>query len=91
MRVTLIVVASVAAIACTAPKDPPPDLLARLESAPPGERDRLVREAIEGNGGTPLVEGDSALFFVEGSSGPPPRLLADFNGWYLFPADRRTS
>ncbi len=41
----------------------------------------MVREAIARNGGTPLVEGESALFLVEGSSGPAPRLLADFNGW----------
>jgi enterochelin esterase family protein len=41
----------------------------------------MVREAIERNAGTPLVEGDTALFLVEGGSGPAPRLLADFNGW----------
>jgi enterochelin esterase family protein len=41
----------------------------------------MVREAIARNGGTPLVEEDAALFLVHGSSGPAPRLLADFNGW----------
>jgi enterochelin esterase family protein len=85
MRAALFVVTSVATLSCTPPKpskDVSLDLVARLENASPGERDRMVREAIERNGGTPLVEGDSALFLVEGSSdGPPPRLLADFNGW----------
>jgi enterochelin esterase family protein len=83
MRATLVVIASVATMACTSPKptrDDSLDLLARLERASSGERDRLVREAIAQRG-TPLVEGDSALFFVEGRSGAPPRLLADFNGW----------
>ena len=85
MRVTLVVVAVVATIACVfskATNDDSLDLLARLDNVSPRARDRLVREAIERNGGTPLVEGDSALFLVERSSGgPPPRLLADFNGW----------
>ena len=82
MRATLVVVAWVAPLACAPLKNESLDLVARLESAPPGERDRIVREAIASNGGTPLVEGDSALFLVERSpDGPPPRLLADFNGW----------
>lgn len=85
MRAILVVVASVATIGCAPSKptnDESLDLVARLENASSSGRDRLVREAIERNGGTPLVEGDSALFLVERSSGgPPPRLLADFNGW----------
>jgi enterochelin esterase family protein len=81
MRAALVV-AVLAAVACRPLEEKPLDLLARLESALPAERDRRVREAIERNGGTPLVEGDSALFLVEESFvGQPPRLLADFNGW----------
>jgi len=82
MRAALMIVASLGSLGCAPPKDTPLDLMARFESASPGERDRLVREAIERKGGTPLVEGDDALFFVARSpAGPPPRLLADFNGW----------
>jgi len=82
MRAALIVVASLAILGCAPPKDAPLDLMARLEDASPDERDRLVREAIERNGRTPLVAGDEALFLVERApGGPPPRLLADFNGW----------
>src|SRR5262245_34929417 len=74
------VVAAVAA-ACAPAKEAPIGLRARLERAAPQDRDRVVREAIDRNGGTPLIEGDNALFLVEASSGPAPRLLADFNGW----------
>jgi enterochelin esterase family protein len=82
MRVSLVLLAVLATGACAPNEEEPHGLIARLESAPPGEQDRLVREAIEGSGGTPIVEGDSALFLVEKSpDSPPPRLLADFNGW----------
>lgn len=82
MRGFLFALMVQASIGCTElPNNEPLDLLARLERASPDERDRLVREAIERNGGAPLVEEDSAVFLVERSSGPPPRLLADFNGW----------
>ena len=82
MRTTLIILVWVVFAGCFSPEEAPLDLVARLENASPGERDRMVRDAIESNGGTPIVEGDSALFFVERTpGGPPPRLLADFNGW----------
>jgi enterochelin esterase family protein len=81
LRIPLFVVV-LAAVACAPRNDDGLDLIGRLEHAPPRERGRLVRDAIERNGGAPIVEGDSALFFVErGHDGPPPRLLADFNGW----------
>lgn len=82
MRNLLVVALVVAAGACAPVQKAPEDLIALLESAPPSDRDRLVREEIDRNGGTPVVAGDSALFFVEsGADDPPPRLLADFNGW----------
>ncbi len=89
MRAPLLAVVVLAAMACVpAPLDPlgekkdePRDLIARLKSAPPSARDRMVRDAIERNGGTPLIEHDEALFLVERESGAPPLLLADFNGW----------
>ena len=82
MRTALTIIAAIASLCCAKPDDAPLDLLSRLEAASPGERDLLVREAIERNGGTPLVAGGEALFFVERNpEGPPPRLLADFNGW----------
>jgi len=74
------VVAAVAA-ACAPAKEEPIGFRAQLERAAPTDRDRIVREAIDRSGGTPLIEDDTALFLVEGSSGPAPRLLADFNGW----------
>jgi enterochelin esterase family protein len=78
----LVTTAAVGILGCTPPRDGLLDRISRLETASPGEREALVREAIERNGGTPLVEGDEALFFVERApGGPPPRLLADFNGW----------
>jgi enterochelin esterase-like enzyme len=82
MRAALTIIAALASLCCAEPNDAPLDLLSHLEAASPGDRDRLVREAIERNGGTPLVEGDQALFLVEKApGGPQPRLLADFNGW----------
>lgn len=81
MRVPPFVVV-LAALACGPRENDTLDLIGRLEQAPPSERDHLVRDAIKRNGGAPIVEGDSALFFVErGPEGPSPRLLADFNGW----------
>jgi len=82
MRATLVVMALLTSVGCDVPPNESLDLTARVERAPPAERGRLVREAIERNGGTPIVEGDEALFLVEGTEGGArPRLLADFNGW----------
>ncbi|HEY7697764.1 MAG TPA: hypothetical protein VIE88_05070, partial [Vicinamibacteria bacterium] len=49
------------AVACGPRKNDTLDRIGRLEQAPPNERDRLLRDALARNGGTPIVEGDSAL------------------------------
>jgi len=93
MRATLVFVALVATISCAPPKNEPLDLIARLESASPADRDRRVREAIERNGGTPFVEGDSALFLVEipeGRSWSAWKSHIDDALLYLFPPERRS-
>ncbi len=81
MRASLAAVVVLAAIACVPAKEEPLGLIARLSSATPESRNRMVREAIERSGGTPLIEQDEVIFLVEGESETPPRLLADFNGW----------
>lgn len=43
--------------------------------------DTRVRSFIERAGGTPVVEGTTAIFLVEGDPESPPRLVGDWNGW----------
>jgi enterochelin esterase-like enzyme len=43
--------------------------------------DARVRSYIERAGGTPIVEGTTALFMAEGDPARPPRLVGDWNGW----------
>jgi enterochelin esterase-like enzyme len=45
------------------------------------EADARVRHFIEQAGGTPVVEGSTAIFIVEGDPQAPPRVLGDFNNW----------
>ena len=40
-----------------------------------------MRRFIEQARGTPLVEGTSAIFLVEGDPASPPRIVGDFNAW----------
>ncbi len=47
----------------------------------PTEGDALVSAFVARCGGTPVIEGDEAIFLVRGRSDAPPRLVGDFNGW----------
>jgi enterochelin esterase-like enzyme len=47
----------------------------------PADGDARVRAFIERAGGTPIVEGTTAIFLVEGDPASRPRLLGDWNGW----------
>lgn len=56
------------------------ELLRRLASRPL-ESDALVSAFVAQAGGTPVIEGDEAIFVARAEPEPPPRLLGDFNGW----------
>ena len=43
--------------------------------------DTRVRAFVERAGGTPIVEGSTAVFLVAGNPAAPPRLLGDWNAW----------
>ena len=47
----------------------------------PAGGDARVRSFIERAGGTPIVEGTTAIFLAEGDPARPPRLVGDWNGW----------
>jgi enterochelin esterase-like enzyme len=47
----------------------------------PAAGDERVRRFIEQARGTPLVEGTTAIFLVEGDPASPPRIVGDFNAW----------
>lgn len=47
--------------------------------APDG--DARVRRFIDRAGGTPIIEGTTAFFLVEGEPAAPPRIVGDFNRW----------
>jgi len=51
-----------------------------LATRPP-DGDALVSAFVARAGGTPVIEGEAALFIVKGSPDAPPRLVGDFNGW----------
>lgn len=65
MRVSLAVTLTISVAACAPVADEPVALFSRLEAAAAAERDRIVRDAIASNEGTPIIEGDTAHFFVE--------------------------
>jgi enterochelin esterase family protein len=43
--------------------------------------DARVRAFVEHAGATPVVEGSTAVFIVEGDPATPPRLVGDWNAW----------
>lgn len=47
----------------------------------PAGGDARVRSFIDRAGGTPIVEGTTAIFLTQGDSTRPPRLVGDWNGW----------
>jgi hypothetical protein len=55
-------------------------LKAAVEKAGP-KGDALVRRWVRQAGGTPLVEGNTAILVVAGDPQSPPRVLGDWNGW----------
>ena len=57
------------------------DELKLILAREPGDGDLRVRQFIERAGGTPIIEGSTAVFLVEGDPGAPPRIVGDFNGW----------
>jgi enterochelin esterase family protein len=56
------------------------DLQASLATGA-AEDDARVRAYVERAGATPIVEGSTAVFLVEGDPAAPPRLVGDWNAW----------
>jgi enterochelin esterase family protein len=53
--------------------------------------DARVRAFVSRVGGTPVVEGATATFLVEGDPATPPRVVGDWNGWGEGEAGERES
>ncbi len=56
-------------------------LLAAVQQAPAAEAEAAVERFLAARHGTPIVDGRTVTFLVQGTAERPPRILADFNGW----------